>query len=373
MNPFRLKLLDRLILKDLVPNFGLGVALFFTLWFAADPLRQATGYLSVGVPLPLVFRLVGWNIPPVLALTFPMGMLLAVLQGFGRLSADSEAVALYAGGISFARIVAPAAAMGLLASLIGYGINDRVASYANLQKAYLTQNIKTGLGQSGGTDQPVDWPVRVDGKMQYLVHAEKGIDFGEKAMRDVTVVHYDTQGRPAETYYAEKAIYHFGNNWSLVNGEVYTGWPVPILMKVDDANIFDLGKNLQSVAFLERDPDTLTFRDLRRQIALLREEPGGSDTPVLRNAEIGLWGKVALPFSALVFALVGAPLGLRPQRASKYSGWILAIAIIFGYYMLYTTLSSVARSGHCDPILAAFLPNLLGLMAGFGLIWKASR
>ncbi|MDQ2799266.1 MAG: LptF/LptG family permease [Armatimonadota bacterium] len=368
-----MKLLDRLVLKDLVPMLGLGIAMFFTLWFAADPLRQAEGYLSLGVPLPLVIRLVGWNIPPVLALTFPMGMLLAVLLGFGRISADSEAVALFAGGIPFARIVAPALVLGLAASVIGYAINDRVASYANLQKANITKDIKAGLGQKGETDQPLDFPVRSGDRMAYLVHADQGIDFADRAMRDVTIVHYDGLGRPAETFYAEKAIYQAGNNWTLVNGQVYTGWPSPVLARVDKTRVLDLGKNLESASFLDRDPDTLTFHDLRRQIALLRQEPGAGHDPALLNAEMGLWGKVALPFSALIFTLVGAPLGLRPQRVAKYTGWLLAISIIFGYYVLYTTLSSVARGGHCNPMLAAFLPNLIGLAAGSGLIWKASH
>ena len=373
MNTLRLKLLDRLVFSDLLPMFGLGVATFFTLWFAADPLFKATKYMSLGVPLPVVLRLVGWNIPPVLALTFPMGMLLAVLLGFGRLSSDSEAVALFAGGISFGRILAPAIALGLAASLIGYEINDHVASYANQRLAGITNGIKAGLGEGGGTVQPLDFPVRLKGKMQYLIHADQGVDIHAKAMRDVTIVHYDAQGRPAETYYAQKAVYQSGNNWTLVNGQVYTGWPVPILTSAGSAKVFDLGKNLESASFLERDPETLTFHDLQRQIALLRRERDSAHSSVLLSAEVLLWGKIALPFSALIFTLVGAPLGLRPQRAGKYTGWLLAILIIFAYYVLFTTLGSVARSGHFSPLLAAFLPNFIGLAAGTGLIWKASR
>ena len=377
MDALRIKLLDRLVFGDLLPMFGLGVATFFTLWFAADPLFKATQYMSLGVPLPVVFRLVGWNIPPVLALTFPMGMLLAVLLGFGRLSSDSEAVALFAGGISFGRIVAPAVALGLAVSLLGYEVNDRVASYAKRRLADITNGIKAGLGQGGGTGLPVDFPVRADGRMQYLVHADKGVDLSERAMREVTIVRYDAQGRPAETYYARRAVYRSGNDWTLVGGQVYAGWPSPFLAGADRAKVFDLGKNLESASFLDRDPDTLTFHDLRRQIALLRAERDterdAGRSPALWNAEVMLWGKVALPFSALIFTLVGAPLGLRPQCGSRYTGWLLAILIIFAYYVLFTTLGSVARSGHLSPPLAAFLPDLIGLAVGSGLIWKAAR
>ena len=102
-----MKLLDKLVLKDLIPLFAIGVALFTGIWFAADPVIVASRYLSEGVPLPLVLHVVGMYLPPILALTLPMGMLLAVLLGFGRLSGDSEAVAIFAGGIPFARSPPP--------------------------------------------------------------------------------------------------------------------------------------------------------------------------------------------------------------------------------------------------------------------------
>ena len=52
--------------------------------------------------------------------TLPMSMLLACLLGFGRLSGDSEHIALYAGGISFFRMVRPVAWMGIVISIFTF-------------------------------------------------------------------------------------------------------------------------------------------------------------------------------------------------------------------------------------------------------------
>jgi lipopolysaccharide export system permease protein len=125
------------------------------------------------------------------------------------------------------------------------------------------------------------------------------------------------------------------------------------------------------MALLNREPDTLDFTQMRRRVALMRES--GKSGADVRGAETDLWSKIALPFSALVFTVIGAPLGLRPQRSSKITGWFLAILIIFGYYVLYTAMSYAARGGGVPPVLAAFLPNLLGLALGGALVWKASR
>lgn len=367
-----MKLVDKLVIKDLLPMFGLGVAMFFSLWFAADPLLKAGKFLSAGIPLGVVIRLVGWNIPPVLALTFPMGMLLAVLLGFGRLSADSESVALFAGGIPFARIAAPALALGLVASGIGYVINDQIASYAQQQVLNLTQNIKQHLGEQGETAQPFDFPVRNGDQLQMLVHVEKGFDLKEKAMRQVTITAFDAQGNPTIIYHAEKARWKQGSNWELINGFLNHLGENMAYGQLGETQIFDLHKNLESTSFLQREPETLNFGQLRRQIQLLRAQGTGEGDETLRNAEITLWSKIAFPFASLVFAIIGAPLGLRPQRTSKYTGWGLAILIIFGYYVLYNVMGSAARSGHVSPFLAAFLPNFLGLGMGAYLTWKAS-
>ena len=80
-----------------------------------------------------------------------------------------------------------------------------------------------------------------------------------------------------------------------------------------------------------------------------------------------------MPFSCLIFGLVGAPLGMRSPRSGKVSGAVWALPIMLGYYVIYMTMSNVAQGGGIPPILAAWLPNIIGLCVGAGLIWKASR
>ena len=51
----------------------------------------------------------------------------------------------------------------------------------------------------------------------------------------------------------------------------------------------------------------------------------------------------------------------------------MSIVIIFIYYALMTMGNALARSGAVAPLLAVWLPNIIGLIAGFFLIRKASR
>ena len=56
------------------------------------------------------------TIPPVLAFTLPIGVLVGVLIGLGRLSADSEIVALHASGISLRRLLLPIGVVAVVAT-----------------------------------------------------------------------------------------------------------------------------------------------------------------------------------------------------------------------------------------------------------------
>ncbi|MBV9848739.1 MAG: LptF/LptG family permease [Armatimonadetes bacterium] len=373
-----MRLLDKLVLKDLIPWFGMGVAMFTALYFAADPVLVASRYLSAGVPLPVVLHIIGLYLPRVLALTLPMGMLLAVLLGFGRLSGDSEAVAIFAGGIPFLRAAAPAAAMGLVASLVGYVVNDKVTSAANAQIAALQEQIGTIVHGAGQTDQPYHFEDRKDGKLQATVQVEHGIDPRGKdiAVRDVTVTQFNN-GQPVVVFHADRGVWRGGSSWQLINVTAYyLAGEVPYKVAGKDGTTEELGltaleKTPEEMQLLHRDPNTLDFATTRRQIALLRAN--GTKPADVRSAEMDLWSKLAFPFASLVFTVIGAPLGLRPQRSSKYTGYFLAILIIFGYYVLYTTLGNIARGGGVPPALAAFLPDLIGLALGGALVWRASR
>lgn len=379
-----MKLLDKLVLKDLVPQFFIGVGMFASLYFALGPLLTASRFLSQGFPPALIVKYMALNILPILGLTFPMGMLLAVLLGYGRLSADSETVALFAGGIPFLRVAFPAAALGLIVSGAGYVINDPLASYANDQILRMKENI---FHQAGASTKSFDRAVYDKDALQATIHVEGGLDAAAGVLRNVTIILYDAKGHPAQTYYAQSA--HPLNNdlsskeWALEDVNINTlsnspnALPAHIYAQVlntKDIHIEALTKTLDLSPLMKRiqgDPNAFAFSRLRGFIQKLKAGGFGHD-PDVRFAEVTLWNKIALPLASLVFALVAAPLALRPQRTSKMTGWILSLPIILVYYLLYTIMSSMARGGACPPLLAAFLPDIVGLMVGLGLVWRRS-
>ncbi|MEO0490961.1 MAG: LptF/LptG family permease, partial [Cyanobacteria bacterium J06659_2] len=89
--------------------------------------------------------------------------------------------------------------------------------------------------------------------------------------------------------------------------------------------------------------------------------------------QVRIQQKYALPFVCVVFGIVGSALGVRPQRTGKATSFGVSVVIIFGYYLLSFITDAFGKTGMLSPFMAAWLPTLLGLVAGIYLLNRASK
>ena len=90
------RIIDRYVLRELLPPFAMGVAVF-TFFLVIDRIYHLIDLvITKGVPFLLVLGLLGFTLPSFLALTLPMALLVAVLIVGGRLASDAEVTALKA-------------------------------------------------------------------------------------------------------------------------------------------------------------------------------------------------------------------------------------------------------------------------------------
>src|SRR4029077_3653757 len=101
------RILDRYLVREIVAPFFMGLAVLTFILEIPPILTQAEQFVSKGVEWSIVIRVLGLLLPQALCLTIPMAVLLGILVGFSRLSADREFVAMQACGISLVRL-APA-------------------------------------------------------------------------------------------------------------------------------------------------------------------------------------------------------------------------------------------------------------------------
>jgi len=96
----------------------------------------------------------------------------------------------------------------------------------------------------------------------------------------------------------------------------------------------------------------------------------GEDT---LDLQIQYYLKGAIPFSCLVFVLLGAPLGLSPQRSSSSIGLGLSVLIVFFYYFLTFVTMAIGELRLISPMISAWLPNIITGGIGAYILNKSTQ
>ncbi|MGH9256691.1 MAG: LptF/LptG family permease, partial [Vicinamibacterales bacterium] len=108
-----MRIVDRYVIREVLWPLAIGLLVFTFMLIIPFLIEYAESFISKGVAVPIVLRVVATLLPSALALTVPMSLLLGLLVAFGRLSADREFVALQACGVSLLRLMRPVALLSV--------------------------------------------------------------------------------------------------------------------------------------------------------------------------------------------------------------------------------------------------------------------
>lgn len=370
--------MDRYLLAELIQPFVFGMGLFSSLGVAIgslfDILRKA---VEAGLPLWIVVKVMLLNLPQFIAYAFPISVLLATLLTYSRLSSDSELVALRSFGVSIYRLVLPAMILSFVVTGITFAFNEYVVPSANYQATH-------SLDQALNKDKPsfqqsnIFYPEftsvnRPDGKKEQvltrLFYADK---YDGKQMKGLTILDWSQDGL-SQILTSQSAAWNSGqNSWDFFNGTIYI-----ISADASYRNIvrfehqqLKLPRTPLDVASNGRDYGEMNLAQARERLEI--ERLSGNQQRI-RKLLIRIHGKIALPFACVVFGLVGAALANRPQRTNKATGFGISVLVVFAYYVLMAVGDFLGLSNYVSPMMAAWLPNLFGFVAGGWLLIRTSR
>jgi lipopolysaccharide export system permease protein len=365
------KLLDKLVFRELIGPWIFGVFMFTVMLMAGTYLFRLTDMVVRGVPISSVLMLSIDYLPGLMVKTFPMSTLLASLLAFGRLSNDSEVIATMAGGASILQMMRPVVVFGFLVSGATIAINEILVPPSSMQAMALYSNITKSL--KGFGSETFYLPIRSGGKFLGSISA-RDVDVATGAMTDVTGTWFGDRQKPQFIFFGDEMRYTDENRWEISHGTVFHLDPDRLISESFDhamPNGFDVNFSPKDVTTLKlQDADAMPMRDLGRQIVSLKNKAVQSegDRRKLLDLQVSYWTKLTLPLSGLVFALVGAPAGIRRSRQSVGVGVALSITITFVYYLLHNYMTIIAKGGLVMPVVSAFTPLILGLIVAYMLI-----
>ncbi len=361
------RILDKYIFREVCKAFLFGICAFSAVFIGSGTLFKIAKYITdYGASLSTVVKVFVFGLPNVIMWTFPMSMLLATLLTFGRLSSSSEITAMKSCGIGFFRIAMPAILLGFLVSIVAILFNEHVVPWANT--AYRNVVYYEIQGNSGAKSQDhIILKDIKDGQIQRLLYARR-YDADSQSLQSITLQEFDGAGKVSHVENAEYAEFT-GKEWVMHNGMLYDisdGESEHTLRF--NTQVLPINASPRQIVREQKDPEELTMKELKAQIRIMKTQY--VDTSKL---ETELYQRITVPMASLIFALVGVPLGLQPTRNSSSAGFAMSVIIIFVYYALMTMANAIGRSGALSPMLAVWIPTIVGLIAGLFLIRKASR
>jgi lipopolysaccharide export system permease protein len=373
------KRVDRLVLDEVAGPFFGSLLLFTSLFFAGGELTRFTEYLQKGETWWTLGQLVLCSLPFIVSLTVPMAMLLATLLGVGRLSSDSELVALTAAGIPFARVLLPVVCFAVVVAGPLLIANAQWIPLATARREAIISRVKERGGAALSTRNAFHLSVGMGGDQTLEVLARGGVDFGSVLSGDagratlynVTLTFF-TGTRATSFVAADQARWVVGTQDWRLEGALWSA--VERTAQVTRADAVDTQQvtlgTPDELSALTRPENEKTTPQLWERARLRRAT--GQESEALK-ADVEVARRIALPIATVVFAIIGAPLGVRRPREGRGIGFGLSVLITFTYWMLTQVATALGGSGALPVHLAVNLPNLIGLAVGLILLKRVQR
>lgn len=357
-----IKILDRYISKQVIEMFLMGVFVFTTIIFASDTFITLIKQIAkFGIPFKVAFIMILLNLPSVIVMTIPMGVLLATVMTLNRLSLSSEITVMRACGIGLNRIAKPIFLFAILMSLSSFFINETVVPVMTRQSKDLAL---WALGQKNipeGKENFVFKEINDNGTLKrlfYVGFCKKktlyNVTVLDNAKDDTIQVLQARQGKtsPDGWVFEKGAAYTIANSGQVLNTTLFDTSTVKFGL--------DLSKELNKNTAKE-----MNFTKLAKYLV----STNISDVD-RRIYTIELFDKIALPITTIVFVLVGVPLAITPPRVRYNRGFLFSILIIFAYYVVRALSISFGEAGSMTPFIAAWLPNIILTIWGIALYYK---
>jgi len=352
-----MRLLDKYIGREVASHSILGLAVFTFVFFVPQLVRLMDLVVRHSGGIATVALLFLCSLAPVLAFTIPMAVLVGVLIGLGRLSADSEIVAIHASGISMRRLLVPIGFVAASCAVLTLALTFWLIPLSWRTLAKLEQKLLSS--QAPFAVQPRVFDERFPHFVLYVQDVEaaatrwRGVFLASSAQ--ATATSNLTLAQDAQVVAgAERQIeLHLGP------GSTHDYDPhEPDHYSVTTFGQSDIPIDVSTTTSATK---SVAFSDAEKSVSGLLSDNG----PNWREARVEFHRRIAFPAACLIFALLGVPVGVRPRRGGRAAGLVLTLVLIGGYYFLFVTGAHMAQQGSIAPWVGIWGANIVAAIVGF--------
>jgi LPS export ABC transporter permease LptG/LPS export ABC transporter permease LptF len=364
------RIIDRYVIREIVPPFLLALLVFTFILIIPFIIDLAEDMIAKGVPAGTILQLVVTLLPGTLALTIPMALLIGLLVGLGRLSADREFVVMMACGISPYRLLHPI----LVFSVVCWGLTSWVLIKGMPDGNQRFREISTEIAMN-----------RAEGEVRPRVFFE---DFPNVVLyvREVPTTGQGWLGvLAADTSNPSTPVIYVAQRGRMVIDrqartiEMVLEHGTRHSTKLEDPSAYEVLKFERTIMSLNpesvfprtgpsRGDNELPIEDL--QVRAVELQMQGLSP---HNQIMTIHRKFSIPVACFVFAVLGLALGASNRKDGKLAAFVLGIGVIFAYYVIMFGAQALTKGFWIPAWLSMWIPNVVLGAAGVFLLMNRAR
>ena len=373
-----MRLLDRYLLRELLTPLGFCLSGFLVLWLSFDVVSNLDEFHAKKLTGADVVEWYGVATPEFFVQILPISLLLGLLRALTTHAKHHELTAMRAAGISLWRLAAPYFAVGILGSLLVFGLNEFWLPDISVRIENIEQ--RRVMPPGGGARKFVKdfgFTCSPEGTPRTWLVGSYDLETG-----DMTKVQLDWVRPNGTRRWLAADAAHFTNSvWTFYNVVEFHENPAQNIQLAPAARarllaLPELTETPEEIRSAVKIGQRRTINSIRKvdlsvseifDYLRLHPKPARTERHWIYTK---LHGRLATPWTCLVVVLIALPFGAASGRRNVFFGVAGSIALVFAFIMLQQLGLACGVAGWLPPWLAGWLPNLVFGGAG---IWMTMR
>ncbi len=357
-------LLSRHIFGEFIRIFLMVLIGILAVYLCVDFLQRADNFIKYQATFLQIAGYSLYSLPAMATSTFPMAALIATLLSLGNLSRHNEIIAMRAGGISIAAIIAPVIVGGFIISVFGFINNEFIMPVCTARANYI-KSIQIEKKQQRIVFQQQKLWLR--GPDNSIANIEL-ISPDRSEMIGVNIYKLNPDYTVRERIKAQSLLWENGA-WRFKHSRKFIMGQDAVISQSADDEPFNIVESPEDLGRVAKSSEEMNFRELWDYVRRLKMS-GYKAT----RYEVDLHNKLALPLASLLMVMTATPLSVQRVRSGGASkGIAIAVFIAFIYWGLVSLGTALGRSGALTPQESAWIANVFFAVASIYILFRMQR
>lgn len=358
-----IRVLDRYFLKRFIGSLIVASSALITVALIVDLVEHLEDIVDNAASAGEVLLYYVYYIPWIYKITIPASVFLAGMFSIGLMARHREVLAMKSAGVSLYRIAAPLLAFTFLLSAANFYFNEEVLPYTIEQRNRIKQG---GLEKTAPHQGTILYNLSRQGEGGYIYHFETFRPDRREA-RNVLVQRFEHDSL-TESYRGARMTYLSGR-WIIYDGAFrsFAGGQESF-ERFDSLLLVNCREHPDEFEKYRGKPEDMGYRELAGYIRVLEK----TGAPYAREL-VDLRTKLSFPLTSFIVMFLCIPIAANPRRSGVAMSFSIAAGLSLVYFVVFKITQSLGYSGKLPPEAAAWSINIIFLLVGLVIFFRAHK